>query len=242
MKYILIKHVKSLLSLFFLCSFALLAQGQDKFSVNVRIGMFKMNHQTYVNVNNHEAYVLGNEVDLGSPPYLGLEINVPVYKAVSISIIGDFVFEHRLNYESLTNAHRVGGNPYTELTEHSFAPSFLSASLNYELPFFKKLTFSPLLGYSLRFTNYRGSEVISADRQVTTQIEEIMTAFQASFKKTNSYVRVGFSIAYEDFMLTMAMMQSFVENSNNQVEYLGTQHQTVVDNDYFSVGLGYRIW
>jgi hypothetical protein len=76
---------------------------------------------------------------------------------------------------------------------------------------------------------------------VTTQIEDIMTAFQSSFKKTNGYLSVGFSIVYLDYSISVEVMQSLVENANNAVEYLGAKHETKVNNHYVSFGLTYKL-
>jgi hypothetical protein len=237
------KKLRSLFLLCMCCFVVIQSQAQERFNIFARAGVRKIYSEAYANINNHEAYILGREINTESPFFFGLDFNYKLAPKWRLSLQVDFLNEHEHKFYNLTNRYVFSHSlNVEELVEYRFAPVFTSLTFEREFSFLKRLKIVPKAGAGFRMVNKRGFETTySNGTSDLNQLEVVNQAFNASFNKIDTNFTLGTKIEYAQFYFDLNLTYSFNNSFTENLIYDGQQQPTEVQHTFVTFGIGYNI-
>jgi hypothetical protein len=237
------KKLRSLFLLCMCCFVVIQSHAQERLNIYARAGVKKLQTNAFVDINRGEAYIRGNEANIESPFFFGLDFNYKLAPKWRLSLQVDFLNEHEHKFYNLTNRYVFSHSlNVEELVEYRFAPVFTSLTFEREFSFLKRLKIVPKAGAGFRMVNKRGFETTySNGTSDLNQLEVVNQAFNASFNKIDTNFTFGTKIEYAQFYFDLNLTYSFNNSFTENLIYDGQQQPTEVQHTFVTFGIGYNI-
>jgi hypothetical protein len=219
-------------------------KSQERLNVYARVGANQLYADSHVNINNHEAYITANEVDLDNPIFYGIEVSYNVAPNWRINGRVDVSTEYSLTFFNITNKYVLSHNKnIEELIKYKFAPVFFDFNLGHRFSLFKELEVLPNVGFGMRMINKKGYEAIySNSTPDLNQLELANIAYNSSFDQYDPFWQIGLSLTYSRFYMNASLKFSLKGTTADDFEFEGALQPNRMTQNFAGFSLGYKIW
>jgi hypothetical protein len=222
MEYIWIKHVKSLFSLFFLCSFALLAQGQEKFSLNAGIGFVTYEEAGTTAMTNDILVYLVPKDNFRSTDFAPV---ISIFAGVEMDINAKSSLELQLEYYQIISSFIAldTSAPNLPMKVSAVGIPYLNANAFYRRGLFKlkKLNVGVVAGLTHQTSLKNNFDTFISNQAFEQRTWNILGEVPKSIKRNSLLYSYGAFVGYERFKLLFMRQAYFSQSFTSDFEFEG---------------------